>query len=548
MSTFTDNVNAWVDSGGTYKDAAVQVREANIGTAASIPWVITPTPTEATPPAESITPIQVPNTPTTPWTQTTTQASDAATTQVLWDSLNTYWTSVESNKTQLDNKNLAVEAYSMETDTELKRQAVEANLLAEEEDRIQMKKAAEDAAWLSALQEKERAMMNASVTAAKTKSDAAERELQIANDVELQKSNVAFQKLWLTMSTAAVTSAQQIYTTWVYNLSKLKWDNAYKLASLEVDVAKIEFEHTNVINTIINDSSKASYAIKKELNDTISNLNKSIIGNRLDRVEMLETAMDKYEADTKANEEELLSKINKANSTFEATTKSLYATMATKEAYAQDKIDVAVSNGTWSSLSPSEQSRQEAAAWLAPWSVLAAQKTYITKSIISAFWWLPITSSELATMNQEASSLMQSWVDRDLAVEMTIRKNPKFISSMIKAVSSWSSSGTAAASYTSRFVTDSVTNEQFNILIDKKTWLQVWAEKVLVPSTSTSTKYDTMGWLSSAYKALQKWQWVTWAVIWWIAQFVWWAAPQQTTTYVPIKPKAEVITSQWALQ
>lgn len=101
----------------------------------------------------------------------------------------------------------------METDTELKRFQLEKEKLAAEEDARVKAKAANDAANLQVLQTKEREANQAAIAAAQAKADSAERDLQIANDVELQKSNVAFAKLGLNLSTAASTQAQQIYTT-----------------------------------------------------------------------------------------------------------------------------------------------------------------------------------------------------------------------------------------------------------------------------------------------------------------------------------------------
>lgn len=227
----------------------------------------------------------------------------------------------------------------METDTELKRFSAEKEALAIEEDRIQKEKAAQDTANLAALQEKERAANAASLVAAQAKSDAAERELQIANDIELQKSNVAFAKMGLTMSTAAVTSAQQIYTTGIYNLSKLKSDNAYKMADLQVAVARVEFDHTKAINDIINTSVEKSYSIRKTLNDDIHTIKNSIIDNRMERQNKIDAAIDTYQKALSDNEEDVLDKMNKANDVMEKNTKSFYDTIKIKEDYANSKID-----------------------------------------------------------------------------------------------------------------------------------------------------------------------------------------------------------------
>jgi len=81
------------------------------------------------------------------------------------------------------------------------------------------------------------------------------------------------------------------------------------MADLKVSVAKVEFEHTNAINKIINDSSEKSYQIRKKLNEDIHSIKNSIIDNRLTRQENIDKAIDRYQNSLKENELEVLEKI-----------------------------------------------------------------------------------------------------------------------------------------------------------------------------------------------------------------------------------------------
>lgn len=353
---------------------------------------------------------------------------EGKTNQVLWDVINNYDTNKATDTTQLQNNKLAVEANAMEVDTELKRKQLEDIELAKEEDRIQKQKAADDANNLSALQEKERARNEASIAMAEAKSEAAERELAIANDVELQKSNVAFAKLWLTLSTAAVTSAQQIYTTWVYNLSKLKSENAYANANLRVEVAKVEFDHTTAVNKIINDSSTKSYTIRKTLNDDINKINNSIIDNRLSRVEKLNAVMDKYQKEVETNEENTLKLIKGAATTLDDITKSMYDTLKTKEGYGQDKINTIATNGKWFVMTPAEKIKYEQTAWLPKGTVVAQIKASIGKGVVSKLEGIAnLSAGKINWVIDEAMKLMETWAyGMEAAIAVALTNSPEY--------------------------------------------------------------------------------------------------------------------------
>lgn len=403
-----------------------------------------------------------------PWANgkwTSQQVVEGQTNKVITDSVNTYDYNARVDKEQLDNQKATEEIRALETDTELKRKEAETKALAEEEDRIQREKATADAANLSALQEKERYANEASVAAAQAKADAAERELQIANDIELQKSNVAFAKMGLTMSTAAVTSAQQIYTTWVYNLSKLKSENAFKMANLQVDVAKVEFDHTKVINDIINKSSDKSYEIRKKLNDDIHTIKNSIIDNRFERQKNIDKAIDTYQEAISKNEDEVLDKMNKANKTLQDNVDTFYGNLKKKEEYNTSKISTLVSSGKWYAMSPIARSQYEKGAGLPTWTVARqvqsaiGTKIYTQAQQLTGLKWVTFSSADYNAMLTEAQRLAELGVPLDTAINQVVTqyldKSPEYQAALAKARKAgqpsgkWGSGGSTSSKFVS---------------------------------------------------------------------------------------------------
>ena len=375
--------------------------------------------------------------------QTTQQVVEWQTNRVLWDAVANYDANNTLDRTQYEQQKLAAEAKAMETDTELKRFQMEKEQLAAQEDANQKLAAQQEASNMKALQEKERAANEASVAAAQAKADAAERELRIANDIELQKSNVAFAKMWLTLSTAAVTSAQQIYTTWIYNLSKLKSENAFQLADLQVAVAKVEFDHTKVINDIINKSSDKSYEIRKKLNDDIHTIKNSIIDNRFERQKNIDKAIDTYQEAISKNEDEVLDKMNKANKTLQDNVDTFYGNLKKKEEYNTSKISTLVSSGKWYAMSPIARSQYEKGAGLPTWTVARqvqsaiGTKIYTQAQEITGLKWISFTSADYNAMLTEAQRLAELGTPLDTAINQVVtqylNKSPEYQSALAKS-------------------------------------------------------------------------------------------------------------------
>lgn len=381
------------------------------------------------------------------WKQTSQQVVEWQTNKVIGDTVANYDTNKAIDYNQYQNQIDAANAKSADTESELKRFQLEKEQLALQEDSNQKQAAAQEAANMQALQEKERASNEASIAAAQDKADAAERELAIANDIELQKSNVAFAKMGLTLSTAAVTSAQQIYTTWIYNLSKLKSENAFKMSELRVSVAKVEFDHTKVINDIINKSSDKSYEIRKKLNEDIHTIKNSIIDNRFERQKNIDKAIDTYQQAIKDNEDDVLAKMNKANEVLQKNVEWFYSTLKTKEEYNNNKINTLVSSGKWYAMTPLARSKYEKGANLPTWTVArqvqAAIGTKIYKQAQEITWlkWVTFSSADYNSMLTEAQRLAELGIPLDTAINQVVSQyiwtSPEYQANLAKQGKAW---------------------------------------------------------------------------------------------------------------
>lgn len=136
------------------------------------------------------------------------------------------------------------------------------------------------------------------------------------------------------------------------------------MADLQVAVAKVEFDHTKVINDIINKSSDKSYEIRKKLNDDIHTIKNSIIDNRFERQKNIDKAIDTYQEAISKNEDEVLDKMNKANKTLQDNVDTFYGNLKKKEEYNTSKISTLVSSGKWYAMSPIARSQYEKGAGL----------------------------------------------------------------------------------------------------------------------------------------------------------------------------------------
>lgn len=220
----------------------------------------------------------------------------------------------------------------------------------------------EEIAALRVAQSSENVANQAAAAEMRAKQDAAERELSIQNDISLQRSSIAFAKLWLSFSWAAINQAQQIFTTWMYNLSSLKSSNAKNYADLQVKINTVQFDHIQEIGKLVQSTAEKEFASKERLRDFIGATQNNILKNKDEAQNDIMNAIDTYKRERQAREDKLYSDMNNANANIQKATKDIQSTLSAAETAAKSKIDMLITNGQWNSLSIAQKNQMELSA------------------------------------------------------------------------------------------------------------------------------------------------------------------------------------------
>lgn len=307
-----------------------------------------------------------------------TTASDAASDQTIKADQSKVTTSTAEIKSQQDITTELGKVDANQLDTKVadakanqaEAQAIQENQMVQKnQNEIEYQKqiqqdADNNVAALKVAQDSENTANAAAAAEMKAKNDAAEWETKASNEVALQQSNIAFAKLGLSFSGAAINTAQNIYTSGVYNLAKLKTSNAKNYADLQVKISSVQFDHTMAVNKIITDAHEKEFSSKERLRDFIGKAQTNILNSKEDSQKKIQDAIDVYKKEKQWREDKLFSDMQRANDDVISATKDIQKTVSTEETNAKTKIDMLINNGQWGSLSRQQQVDLEARAWV----------------------------------------------------------------------------------------------------------------------------------------------------------------------------------------
>lgn len=347
-----------------------------------------------------------------PWSSQETNIA-----RVIDDSTKNYKENVATDKAKYDKTKAVTEgAYNEQQQLMINRQA-ELTFESQQIDLEQKKRAQEDADAQKAIQEAEKATMEANIAATEASNQAAEAKAAQDAEVARMQSAVTFAKLGMTLSSAWINTAQQIYTQWVMQLAEIKTRNSYNIAKLKNDFAKVEFDHTATINKIIRDSEDTSYKLRQDLSKSIYDIRQNIVMNKLEKQEAMNKIAEDYKKARDDNEKSILDKLKAANGTLNDMLSGKIDTLKKQEDYSNSKINTAVESGTWYTLPPAERAKLEKQAGLPTWTIERKVASVLASKIFEEMKGLPISANELETVRAEALRLMQlgSWMEAALA-------------------------------------------------------------------------------------------------------------------------------------
>lgn len=407
---------------------------------------VEPTPPAVTSPPVTPTPAPVAKSPAVPWvtpaTEVTTPTPTTENIGKMQDAITqTETTAQEEVKSQLELTKELNAIDQSQLDTQIKQANVaqqeykavqESQMIDKTNNEMEYQKqineqAQEDAAALKTLQEAETAKNQATAAELKTKNEAAEREMQIQNELWLQKAAISFAKLWLSFSAAAINTATQIYDSWTYNLAKLKTWNAKNYADLQVKINKTEFDHKATINKIIREASDDVFKSKERLREFIWNAQNNILNNKQSTQKQVQDAIDTYKSEKQAREDKMWSDMNKANDRIISATKEYQKTIDFSQETTKKKIDALVSNGQWASLAPEQRVQLERDAWLpagTTQNTVVAKTTQMITEGLKALTGkaVGVPPNVLNKMHLEVQRMLKLNVPMNTAIQMTIEK------------------------------------------------------------------------------------------------------------------------------
>lgn len=282
-------------------------------------------------------------------------------------------------------------------------------------------------AALKVQQDSENNANSAAAAEMKAKNDANEWEMQTQNELQQQQSNIAFAKLGLSFSWAAINTAQNIFMQWTYNLAKLKTGNAKNYADLQVKINKVQFDHTMSVNKLISDAHDKEFSSKERLRDFIGKAQTNILNSKEDSQKAIQSSISTYKTERQTREDKLYSDMNAANARVQTATKDIQAQVQVWETNNKKKIDMLVTNGQWNSLSPQQQVELEKNSWLPPWTTqntIVAKTTQLLTDGIKTIAWksVSIPPAILAKMHTEVQRALKLNVPLTTATQIAIQK------------------------------------------------------------------------------------------------------------------------------
>lgn len=385
------------------------------------------------------TPIENKQTPLTPTADTTN--SDIASTNVIEANKNITETASSEKASQIkttaelgaidvsqaNTKIANAQANIAELTANEKAQQLQKQANEEEYQANLRKNQEEEVSALKLLQSSETDANKAEAAYLKAKNEKAEQEAATANEVAMLQSNVAFSKLWLAFSWAAINTSQKIFTDWVTSLSELKTRNASNLANLNVKINSIAFEHTQAISKLIQDTAEKEFNSKERLREFIGSSQNNILLGKKESQKAIQDAISIYKSESQAREDKLYSDMNSANDRLKSSVEDIQKAVIVEETNWKLQIDAAVNNWRWGTLSPAQQMEMEKKAWLPIGSTasnLIQKVTQLVWDKIKAIAWKDV-SVPIAVMNliqAEIQRAMKLGMSMSLATEQAIAK------------------------------------------------------------------------------------------------------------------------------
>lgn len=260
----------------------------------------------------------------------------------------------ESNAKQIQAEK---EAEAQRFESELKARQAEA------EAQIQ-KDAANEQAILKAQQETDLEQTKAEWEALKASQARAIEEAKVKARVNEHNALMAFEKLWMTFSWAAITWVQAITNQSILSIAELETKNAKDYADWSKKASDIAIKYTQAINKSISDVTKKVHDSRVTLDKDISSIRDNIILSKSEKNKKIEDALSNYIKQKQDAETELYDRIEKQSASLKKSHDLINENITKQQDSYKKTLEILINNGQINSKSRAEINDLERKAWL----------------------------------------------------------------------------------------------------------------------------------------------------------------------------------------
>mgnify|MGYP001765728770 CR=1 FL=1 len=335
----------------------------------------------------------------------------------------------------------------------------------------------------------------------KSKDDKALRAADKANRVALLQSSVAYNKLWLTFSSWAINTSQQIARDWILAIADLQIQASYNQAQIAYKWEELALEYTSKMNDVINSSTDKQIAVDKDTANRIYNTQNSLLLSEKEKNAEITRITENYRNEKRDRADNLFNEIKAAKNDILNKAKEIEWELRAEEERNKAKIEDKLTSWEWSSMSIEEKEKMANAAWTSVTEIdkkmdNAIQTTAYSKA--KAIMWndFMFTKEENILVKEYVDNLVNSWVwleeAIDRAVNNVVRNNPEY--DKIKKLK------------------DAEYNKSLKTA--KSTWAWSWTSKIG----------------TSDMKQGSDWKWYAWTWTTWVDTWLWWKTTPKFVT------------------
>lgn len=213
----------------------------------------------------------------------------------------------------------------------------------------------------------------------KNKEEVANLEIQTTLNNTL--SQVAFERLWMTFSWAAITWVQAVANQWLIQIATLKTKNANAYTDLSMKASEISLKYVDAINKSINEASKDVYNSKINLEDKVSSLRDNILLSKEDKAKAISKAVDDYIKGKNDSQDKMMKFISDKNKELKQSHDELLTTITKAQDSHKKTLEILISNWQINSRTKEEINELERKAWLPIGSTANMTMNSVYKSV-----------------------------------------------------------------------------------------------------------------------------------------------------------------------